>query len=188
MTAVSVIPQSFALRFNSLASCGESQNCFLILRCIVFFLSLRGIRVRPNEIYRFTTFGSINGLLAKITQTISAYRNSFKISSIRREISLVSSCSQSAFNCFSFRKTRYSFSRTVASTFLPSPSLRRYSERESALRRYPHVDSKRFASHASASPSTIFKASNSFCASSCFREIPFEAMSPCQRRMSIIGS
>ena len=72
ITAVSVIPQSFALRFNSLASCGESQNCFLILRCIMFFLSLRGIRVRPNEIHRFTTFGSINGLLAKITQPKTA--------------------------------------------------------------------------------------------------------------------
>lgn len=43
-TAVSVMPQRFALRLNFLASCGESQNCFLILRCMIFFLSLRGIR------------------------------------------------------------------------------------------------------------------------------------------------
>ena len=41
--------------------------------------------MRPNEIYRFTTFGSINGLLATIAQPFSTYRNSFKIASIHRQ-------------------------------------------------------------------------------------------------------
>ena len=131
---VSIILKTFKSINNFSSSCNRLELtiiCLNILCFIFFILSLWGIRALPNEIYRFTTFGSINGLLATIAQTISAYRNSFKISSIRREISLVSSCSQSAFNCFSFRKTRYSFSRTVASTSFPSPSLRRYSDRES---------------------------------------------------------